>query len=132
MAGSVIDTKVESHDESFGLTRLSFPGGHLYVPLLDSPKGATQRTHILARNVGIALNKPQETTSVINILPAKVMEVAVPEISSHSVQIKLDVGVPMLASISRMSLHKLRLEPGQSCYALIKAVSLGGRDVGLS
>ena len=132
MAGSVVDTEVESHDKSFGLTRLSFPGGYLYVPLLDAPKGAAQRTHILARNVGIALNKPQETTSVINILPAKVVEVAVSEINSHSVQVKLDVGVPILASISRMSLHKLRLEPGQSCYALVKAVSLGEREVGLT
>ncbi len=124
MSGSVIDTRVVAHEEEFGLTRLGFDGGELYVPQLPIEKGHGQRVHLLARNVGIALQKPQVTTSFLNILEATVVEVAVPDITRHAVQIKLDIGVPLLANISRKSLYTLRLEPGQKCYALIKAVSL--------
>lgn len=124
MSGSVIETTVETHEEMFGLSRLNFPGGELYVPQQSLAIGAHQRVHILARNVGIALQKPQITTSFLNVMEAAVVEVTVPDNRSHAVQIKLDVGVPLLANISRKSLHTLRLESGQKCYALIKAVSL--------
>lgn len=124
MSGSVINACVETHEEEFGLSCLAFEGGQIYVPQLSLSKGQTQRIHILARNVGIALQKPQETTSFLNVLEAMVTEVAVPDIRSHAVQVKLDVGVPLLANISRKSLYTLRLEPGQKCFALIKAVSL--------
>ena len=126
MSGSVIDTTIEAHEEAFGLTRLSFQGGEIYVPRLPFPTGHQQRVHILARNVGIALQKPNDSTSFLNIFKATVIDVAVPEINSHAVQIKLDVGVPLLVSISRKSLHALKLKVGQSCYAMIKAVSLAG------
>ncbi|MFC1751049.1 molybdenum ABC transporter ATP-binding protein [Pseudomonadota bacterium] len=124
MSGSVIDAHIASHDEAFGLTHLTFPGGELLVPQQPFPIGQHQRVHILARNVGIALEEPQVTTSFLNILKATVVDVAVPNSRSHSVQVKLDVGVPLLTSISLKSLHALKLEPGRSCYALIKAVSL--------
>ncbi len=126
MSGSVIETTIEAHEEEFGLTCLSFPGGEIFIPKQPFPEGQQQRVHILARNVGIALQKPQETTSFLNILKAVVIDVAVPDTNSHAVQIKLDIGVPLLASISRKSLHTLKLEVGQSCYAMIKAVSLAG------
>lgn len=124
MSGSVIETTIEAHEPEFGLSRLVFHGGQLYVPQQDFEVGHAQRVHVLARNVGIALQKPEATTSFLNIMPATVVDVAVPDIASHAVQIKLDVGVPLLANISRKSLHTLRLEPGQQVYALIKAVSL--------
>ena len=124
MSGAVIETTVAAHEEEFGLTRLTFQYNSLYVPRVNGMIGQSQRVHILARNVGIALQPPQVTTSFLNILEAKVISVAVPDVRSHAVQIKLDVGVPLLASISRKSLYNLALEPGQTCYALIKAVSL--------
>lgn len=124
MSGSVLETNVAEHEEAFGLTRLTFHGGQLYVPQQAVSIGQQQRVHILARNVGIALQKPQETTSFLNILEATVIDIAALDMNSHVVQVKLDVGVPLLANISRKSLQLLRLEPGRRCYALIKAVSL--------
>ncbi len=126
MSGSVIETTVEAHDEAFGLTRLGFPGGQLFIPKQPFLEGQQQRVHILARNVGIALQEPNHPTSFLNILKATIIDVAAPDMKSHSVQIKLDVGVPLLASISRKSLHVLDLKVGQTCYAMIKAVSLAG------
>ncbi len=124
MSGSVIDARIKVHDEAFGLSSLAFAGGEIYVPQQPFAIGHQQRAHILARNVGISLQKLQATSSFLNIMEATVIEVAVPDITVHAVQVKLDVGVPLLASISRKSLHTLRLEPGQKCYALIKAVSM--------
>ncbi|ALP53256.1 molybdenum ABC transporter ATP-binding protein [Candidatus Tenderia electrophaga] len=124
MSGSVLETRVDGHEIEFGLTRLSFAGGHLYVPLQPNSPGESLRVHVLARNVGIALQQPQATTSFLNILPATVTQIDTPDISGHEVHFKLDIGVPLLANISRKSQHSLRLEPGQRCYALIKAVSL--------
>ena len=124
MSGSVIETTVVAHEEEFGLSRLGFNGSHLQVPKQPIEIGQALRVHILACNVGISLQKPQEAMSILNIMPATVVEISAPESEKYTVQIKLDVGVPLLASISRKSLHTLKLEPGQQCYALIKAVSL--------
>lgn len=124
MAGAVIETSVADHEEEFGLSRLAFGGGEIYVPLQTAAVGDTLRVHVLAKNVGIALDKPDVATSILNVIKATVVEVDVPEIDKHAVKVKLDIGVPLLASISRKSLHTLRLQPGQEVYALVKAVSL--------
>lgn len=124
MSGSVLATTVAAHESEFGLSRLVFNGGQLYVPIQDCDVGHALRVHVLACNVGIALEKPQVATSILNILEATVIEISAPQAGKHSVQIKLDVGVPLLANISRKSLHILKLEPGQKMFALVKAVSL--------
>jgi len=130
MSGSVIETTVVSHEEEFGLSLLAFNGAHLHVPQQSAEIGQALRVHVLACNVGIALQKPQVSTSILNIIPATVVEISLPEPEKHTVQIKLDVGVPLLASISRKSLYILKLEPGRQCYALIKAVSLAPEMTG--
>ena len=124
VSGSVIEATVEEHDNEYGLTCLSFKGGKIYIPGLAQTVGAHLRVHVLAKNVGIALQKPQETTSFLNIFEAKVVEVGTPDKATHSVQVKLDIGVPLLACISRKSIQTLHLEPGMKCFALVKAVAL--------
>ena len=124
LAGAVVETRVAAHDEAMGVTTLEFAGGQLFLPLQKVAPGSALRLQILATNVGIALDKPGVATSILNILPATVVEIETPREGSHSVLIKLDMGVPLLASISRRSLHLLQLEAGQKVYALIKAVSL--------
>ncbi len=124
MAGSILETTVLAHEPEFALSRLAFSGGQLYVPIQDCDVGHALRVHVLARNVSIALEKPPISTSILNIIEAKIIAISEPEAGQHSVQIKLDVGVPLLANISRKSLHTLALEPGQKVYALVKAVAL--------
>ena len=129
MAGAVIETRIVGHDEAFGLSTLRFDGGELLVPQQTAAVGEALRVHVLAKNVGIALARPDVATSFLNVLPATVAAIETPQPGRHTVQIKLDIGVPLLASISRKSLHTLQLRPGQSLYALIKAVSLA-QEVG--
>lgn len=127
-AGAVIDTQVARHEPEFGLTRLEFHGRHLYVPLQALNIGQPLRVHILSRNVSIALAPPSTPTSVLNIIEAHVAEIGPVVADRHSVDIRLDAGCPLLASITRKSLAALALVPGQRVYAYIKAVSLNQKS----
>lgn len=109
-------------DEAGGvLTRLAFAGGELVVPHLTAPIGAMARVRIQPQNVGLALTRP-EGTSFRNILPAVVVDVAVR--ADGMVDVSLDCGVPLLASVTPLSRDELGLKPGLSLFAMIKTVSV--------
>ncbi len=122
LVGAVIDTQIQAHEPEYGLTRLRFQEQTLYAPRQPGEAGDTIRLHIHANDVSLALSPPDAASSVLNVLKAKVLEVgpAVPE--RPSVDIRLDVGQPILASITRKSLDRLHLTPGQTVYAQIKAL----------
>lgn len=122
--GAVIDTRVAEHDREFGLTTLAFPGGQLLVPYQPSPLGCSLRVQILARDVSLVSGPPAFHTSVLNVLKATVVEIGPLETDQPFVDIKLDMGCPLLATITRKSLAALKLHPGQIVHAQIKAVAL--------
>lgn len=127
MSGSILETTVTSYDKLFSLNHLTFEGGVLQIPGEARETGSLLRIQILARHVGIALKKP-EMSSFLNILPAKIIAIDASNETAHTVQLTLDVGVPLLANISKKSLHDLALKTNDPCYALIKAVSVTGHD----
>jgi molybdate transport system ATP-binding protein len=122
--GAVIDTTVETHEREFGLTKLVFRGRHLYVPHQDQPVGQSLRVQILSRDVSIVTGAPVFHSSVLNILEATVTEIGTVDPEYPFVDIKLDIGWPLLATITRKSLAALQLHPGQQVYAQIKTVAL--------
>jgi molybdate transport system ATP-binding protein len=122
--GAVIDTTVEEHDAEFGLTKLGFRGRHVYVPHQNQPVGQKLRVQILARDVSIVTGSPSFQSSVLNIFEAMVTEIGTVTSATPFVDIKLDIGCPLLATITRKSLVALQLQPGQQVYAQIKAVAL--------
>ncbi|HEX6726795.1 MAG TPA: TOBE domain-containing protein, partial [Nitrospira sp.] len=61
-------------------------------------------------------------TSVLNILEATIVEVR--EINQSSVDVLLDIGAPLVASITKKSFATLGLKPRQRVFAHIKAVAL--------
>jgi molybdate transport system ATP-binding protein len=127
-AGAVIETHVLSHDLEFGLATLAFDGGTLVVPSADSLIGERVRARIRARDVSLALTRP-DGISIQNILQATID--SLPETLTAIVDVQLKVGKASLtARITRESLHRLRLERGQPVYALVKAVALDRRSVG--
>ncbi len=124
VAGAVIDTQVVAHEPEFGLTCLEFYGRRLYVPYQLSSVGDSLRVHILSRNVSLSLTPPPGPTSILNIFEAHVVEIGASTSGKSAVDVKLDAGCLMLATITRKSLLALNLSPGQRVYASIKAVSL--------
>ena len=120
--GTVLETTVLEHDEEFGLTQLDFKGQVLYVPRQNSSVGQHLRVHIHSRDVSLSTVLPRGATSVLNKLNAKVKKIG--KAKGYSVDIELDAGCPLLATITRKSLLTLNLKPGQSVFAQIKAIKM--------
>lgn len=122
--GSVLTTTVAEHETEFGLTRVQYRNHSLYIPEQPLETGSSLRVHLLAQDISIALEKPDTPTSVLNVLPATVLEIGPPDPRGSSVNLKLDVGEPILATITRKSLAHLQLKPGMQVYAAVKAVKM--------
>lgn len=85
--------------------------------------GEAVRIRILARDVSLALKRP-ELTSVRNIVPATIASMATPGEDEH-VMLTLEAGgTRLLARVTRHSVHDLRLKVGDRVYAQIKAVAM--------
>ncbi len=120
--GAILDARVTHHDPQYGLTQLDFKSHSLFVPLQPAAVGQTVRVHIFSNDVSLVLGQTAVPTSILNILEATVVEVH--EINQSSVDVVLDIGTPLMASITRKSLMSLGLNPGQRVFAHIKTVAL--------
>lgn len=123
-AGSLLHARVAAHEFEYGLTQLECHGQPLWVPQRDMTVDQIRRVFVPARNVGIALQPVAVPFSMLNVLTAVVVEIGEHSTGDAAVLIKLDVGMPLLASITRKSLALLNLSVGQRVYAYVKAVSL--------
>lgn len=122
-SGIVFDTVVAEHDTNYHLSRVDFPGGGIWVRDAQDPVGQKVRIRILARDVSLTLER-QYDTSIVNILPAQVKEIA-PDAHPSQVLVKLDAGgVPLLSRITRRSVEHLGLKPDLPVWVQIKAVAL--------
>jgi molybdate transport system ATP-binding protein len=129
-AGSLVDTRVARHDPDAQLTTLAFDGGELRVPQLEAAVGERVRARIRARDVSLAVRRPEEI-SILNVLPGQVT--AIEAEAGPVVDVRIAVGGALLtARITRHSLRELRVREGQDVYALVKAVSFDRRSVGYS
>jgi len=127
-AGAVLDTTVAAHDTQYDLTTLRFGGGELLVPSVEGLVGERIRVRIRARDVSLALERP-ERSSIVNVLEARVVAFSAED--GPIVDVQLKVGeAPLLARITRRSRDQLRLAAGQRVYAMVKAVSFDRRSVG--
>ena len=122
--GSVLTTTVAEHETEFGLTRVQYRDQSLYIPEQLLAVGSPLRVHLLAQDISIALGKSATPTSVLNTLPATVLEIGPMDSKGSSVNLKLDIGEPILATITRKSLAHLKLKPGMQVYANVKAVKM--------
>jgi molybdate transport system ATP-binding protein len=128
--GAVIDAHVASHDPRFELTTLTFAGGVLVVPNIDALPGEAVRVRVRARDVSLALGRP-EHLSIQNVFEASVVSVG-GEFGAI-VDVELRVGPTALtARITRKAATELALAPGMNVHALVKAVSIDRRSVGFA
>lgn len=128
-AGSVFEGTVKAHDGAHQLTFVDLGRCSLSMPLLERLQiGSTIRLRIRARDVAIALQKPEQI-SIRNILPATYLGADGPE-GATFVEVQLDIaGRRLAARITRAALAELAPEPGAQVYALIKSVSFDRRMV---
>jgi molybdate transport system ATP-binding protein len=92
--------------------------------------GDTVRARVLARDVSVARQRPQET-SVLNVLPV-VLEALQADRSTALLRLRVDAAdaaaegppVYLLSRITRRSAEALALQPGDALFAQIKGVAL--------
>jgi molybdate transport system ATP-binding protein len=123
--GSVFDTVVQSHCEKYGMTEVVCDNVTFHIPGETANIGERQRCRILASDVGIALDEPVSTT-VVNRLPAKIIEIESNSIQSGEALVVLELvnQQRLLARVTVKSLHELDLQRDQCVWALIKAVAI--------
>src|SRR5260221_1424608 len=126
--GAVIDARVVEQDVQYDLATLAFDGGTLTVTNVDALIGEPVRVRIRARDVSIALERPQRI-SIQNVLGGRIA--AVGDERSGVVDVSIGIGATILRSrITARAARQLGLAPGLAVYALVKAVSLARRGAG--
>jgi len=122
-ASAVIEGSVIGHDRQYMLTQIAVPGGQLAVGYHALELNREVRVRILARDVSIALEKPQHT-SISNVLPVRIAAIDANENSPQAL-LRLDLGgAVILARITRRSADLLDLKPDMNVYAQVKSVAL--------
>lgn len=124
--GAIITARVEAHDPHYRLTTLGFPGGSLKIPEISRAIGHTIRIVLRARDVAVALVKPQ-SISVQNILHGVVAEIG--QARGPSIDLAVAVGsTRLIARVTAQAADDLALARGMPVFLLIKSVAFAGSD----
>jgi molybdate transport system ATP-binding protein len=127
--GTVIDAVVGAIDTEDRLATLQFDGGTLTVGASDMQAGEQVRVRIRAREVSIALQRPQHI-SIQNILQGRITAIE----ASHDSGVNVSIAVASATIRSRVTaraVRQLSLAVGLEVFALVKAVSLDRRSHGI-
>ncbi len=122
-AGVTLDVTITRRDEAWHLAEASFSGGTLWIKDYGIEVGQHLRLRVLASDVGISLNPPEDT-SVQNILAGKVSAIAE---TGHPSQrlVKLQVGdASLLSRVTARAVDILALTPGASVFLQLKSVAV--------
>lgn len=119
--GAVFPVRVTGHRED-GLTSLAFDGGTLLVPRLAREPGTMLRVRLRADETMLACEAP-EAISANNVLAAKILSVHAGGALHADVQLRCG-NVKLVARITRASLARLGLAPGQNVFAIVKSVTV--------
>jgi molybdate transport system ATP-binding protein len=123
-----LPARVLAHDPADDLTELAVSAGRVWVPRLDAAPGTALRLRIRARDLILADHEPTGL-STLNALPATVTRIGA--LARPVVEVALLCGSdPLIARITRRSLHALALAPGTPCWAVLKTVAVTRADLG--
>ncbi len=127
-AGAVLATVVIGRDAEYDLTELSFGADRLWVPNIDLERGEPLRVRIRARDVSLSLSRPADT-SVLNVFKGTIIAVEPGE--GAYMDVLVNIGAPLIATITRKSVARMGLKPGRAVFAAVKASAIDRRSVGL-
>lgn len=121
-ASAVVSVEVLSWDEELQLSILRLGALQLRVPQIRPRIGQRVRLRVQARDVSLTLDPPGRT-SILNILPARVLETAADSPGQHLVRLQIEDQI-LLSRISELSLRHLCLHAGVAVFAQVKSVAL--------
>jgi molybdate transport system ATP-binding protein len=122
-AASLLEGVVSAHDHSYHLTWIAMDCGRIAVAREDLPVGRHARVEIQARDVSLSLSAHSDT-SILNILPAKVIDTHDINPTQMLVRLELLDGQTLLSRITRRSAMGLGIHEGMHLYAQVKSVAL--------
>jgi molybdate transport system ATP-binding protein len=121
----VLECVVAEQDETWHLTRVEFAGGSLWIRNLVIQLGRRVRVRVPSEGVSLCL-KRQEDTSILNILPGQIEEVADEDHPGLSL-VRVRIGeTAVLARVTKRSLASLAHKPGQPVWKQVKSVAVVG------
>ncbi|WP_250462151.1 molybdenum ABC transporter ATP-binding protein [Microbulbifer litoralis] len=125
--GVVLDGRVLERDAHWGLARVAFDGGELWLRDSGDTVGQGIRVRILARDVSLALESHSDT-SILNRLPATVVEMA-DDADRAMLLVRLRIAgkereSDVVARLTRRSVDHLRIAPGKSVWAQVKSAAI--------
>ena len=134
--GALIEATAVRQDMHYFLTTYGFDGGELVAPGVDTPLGTRVRIRIRARDVALAVERPQGL-SIRNVLPGTITAIddrggAIVEVHVRLAATGGGAGRELLSRISRQALDEMHLEAGQPVFALIKAIAFDKRSMGFT
>lgn len=114
---------VAEHDDAWHLTEVRFGGGSFWLPDSGLQRGEPVRLRVLARDVSVATRRPVDV-SIQNVVPCQIAEI-LPDQHPAQALLRLDcAGTPLWARLTCRAVDQLALQPGQSVWAQVKAMSL--------
>jgi molybdate transport system ATP-binding protein len=124
--GTALDGEVAGHDARLTLVRAG--GWDVRVPRLDQPAGSPVRLFVLARDVMLALDRPQRI-SARNVLEG---EIAGLQADDGRVLVRVaHAGRDLLCALTPDAVEDLGLRPGLKVWAVVKSVAIDGLGGGL-
>ncbi|WP_052879562.1 molybdenum ABC transporter ATP-binding protein ModC [Vibrio coralliirubri] len=133
---SLFEATLAEHNDDYALSRLMLgKSTSLWVQKVSSELGTTVRLQVRANDVSITLEQPKGT-SIRNILPVTIKSVETHQQGTNkqsvAVELELEPGCYLWATITLWALDELNLEIGQRVYAQIKGVSVAQRDIAVT
>ncbi len=123
---SIIECQVAAFDPGFEVTTLQHPAGKIVIAGDVGPPGKSVRVVVRATDIALATRRPSNL-SVRTILAGTVAAIRPQPGALCIVEIALDGGGQITASVTRLALSELGVTPGTRIFALIKAVAIDER-----
>lgn len=125
-ASVTLTATVTSYDVKYGLAAMEVEGGEFTLPWPDAALGSHHHLTIAAGNVSLAREAIRGTT-ILNILPAKIMSACAANDYETVVSLRLGhdgTGSRILARVTRRSWDELGLGENVVVFCQVKGVSL--------
>jgi molybdate transport system ATP-binding protein len=125
---SVVAGQLGTPDNAFQLTPVETPAGVVWLNGVVSPEGRAVSVLVHATDVALATHRP-EGVSIRTVLAGVVSSVPDGLGPSVTVDLALEGGGRLAASVTRAAVDELGLVPGRPVFALVKSVALDERPV---
>ncbi len=125
--GAVLSARVVAHHDD-GLSEIDAGGVPLMLPRVAQAPGTALRIRIAAHDVILSREVPVGL-SALNTLAGTIEAIHTGEGPGAIVSVATPAG-HLLARLTRRSVTRLGLAPGQGCHAILKSVAIAPEDVG--